>query len=94
MSPREAILALNLLPSFGPVRISRLLEHFGDAESVLSASESKLQRVDGIGPETAKIISRWEDHADPSSEIAEAEKKDSVFGEVFFDGPVLLHHGS
>ena len=62
MSPREAILALNLLPSFGPVRITRLLEHFGDAENVLSASENKLQRVDGIGPETAKIISRWQDH--------------------------------
>ena len=68
MTSREAILALNLLPSFGPVRITRLLEYFGDAGSVLSAAESKLQRVDGIGPETARIISRWQDHADPSKE--------------------------
>ncbi len=75
MTPREAILALNLLPSIGPVRITRLLESFGDAESVLSARENSLQRVDGIGPETAKIISNWEDHADPAKEMAEAEAR-------------------
>lgn len=75
MSPREAILALNLLPSFGPVRISRLLESFGDAESVLRASTSSLQRVDGIGPETAKIISSWQDHVDPTKELSEAEER-------------------
>lgn len=75
MTSREAILALNLLPSIGPVRITRLLEAFGDAENVLSASEGKLQRVDGIGPETAKIISRWQDHADPGKELTEAEER-------------------
>jgi DNA processing protein len=102
MSPREAILALNLLPSFGPVRITRLLEHFGDAGSVLSASESKLQRVDGIGPETAKIISRWQDHADPSTEIAEAGKRgisiitreDASYPKHLlqaYDAPILLY---
>ncbi len=102
MSPREAILALNLLPSFGPVRITRLLEHFGDAESVLSASESKLQRVDGIGPETAKIISHWQDHADPATEIAEAEKRgisiitrdDAAYPKHLlqaYDAPILLY---
>ena len=102
MTPREAILALNLLPSFGPVRITRLLEHFGDAESVLSASEGKLQRVDGIGPETAKIISRWQDHADPATEIAEAEKRgisiitreDASYPKHLlqaYDAPILLY---
>ncbi len=75
MTSREAILALNLLPSFGPVRISRLLESFGDAESVLRASTSRLQRVDGIGPETAKTIASWQDHVDPTKEIAEAEER-------------------
>ncbi|QTN33848.1 DNA-protecting protein DprA [Akkermansiaceae bacterium] len=102
MSPREAILALNLLPSFGPVRITRLLEHFGDAESVLSAPEGKLQRVDGIGPETAKIISRWQDHADPAAEIAEAERRgisiitreDNSYPKHLlqaYDAPILLY---
>ncbi|MEK6230516.1 MAG: DNA-processing protein DprA, partial [Luteolibacter sp.] len=102
MSPREAILALNLLPSFGPVRITRLLEHFGDAENVLSASENKLQRVDGIGPETAKIISRWQDHADPSTELADAERRgisiitraDATYPKHLlqaYDAPILLY---
>lgn len=75
MSPREAILALNLLPSIGPVRITRLLEAFGDAESVLSAPAKSLLRVDGIGPETAKLITSWQDHADPAKELAEAEER-------------------
>ena len=102
MSPREAILALNLLPSFGPVRITRLLEHFGDAASVLSASENKLQRVEGIGPETAKIIARWQDHADPAKELAEADARgisiitrdDPSYPQHLlqaYDAPILLY---
>lgn len=75
MTSREAILALNLLPSFGPVRISRLLEYFGDAENVLRASTDQLQRVDGIGPAAAKIISEWEDYGDPTKEMAEADER-------------------
>ena len=31
--------------------------------------------MDGIGPETAKIISSWQDHVDPSKEISEAEER-------------------
>ena len=75
MNSREAILALNLLPSFGPVRITRLLEAFGDAESVLSAPAKSLLRVDGIGPETVKLITSWQDHADPAKELAEAKQR-------------------
>ena len=75
MTSREAILALNLLPSIGPVRISRLLEAFGDAENVLNAPAKSLLRVDGIGQETAKIITSWQDHADPTKELAEAEQR-------------------
>lgn len=75
VTSREAILALNLLPSIGPVRISRLLEAFGDAENVLKAPAKSLLRVDGIGQETAKIITSWQDHADPTKELAEAEQR-------------------
>ena len=102
MTPREAILALNLLPSFGPVRISRLLESFGDAEKVLRASSSSLQRVDGIGPETAKLITSWQDHVDPSKEIADAEERgisiitreDDDYPKYLlqaYDSPILLY---
>jgi DNA processing protein len=75
VSSREAILALNLLPSLGPVRITRLLDAFGDADRVLAASSQSLQRVDGIGVETAKIIANWQDHVDPSKELAEAKQR-------------------
>lgn len=75
VTSREAILALNLLPSIGPVRISRLLEAFGNAENILNASAKSLLRVDGIGQETAKIITSWQDHADPTKELAEAEQR-------------------
>ncbi len=102
MTPREAILALNLLPSFGPVKISRLVESFGDAEKVLRASSSSLQRVDGIGPETAKLIASWQDHVDPAKEISEAEERgisiitreDEDYPKYLlraYDSPILLY---
>lgn len=75
MTNREAILALNLLPGIGPIRITRLLEAFGDAGDVITASANQLQRVDGIGAETAKMIVAWQDHVDPTKEIAEAEER-------------------
>ncbi len=98
----EAILALNLLPSFGPVRIARLLEHFGDAESVLRASLDRLQRVEGIGPETAKMIVKWESHVDPVKEVKEAgERGISIITQEdgsyprhllqAYDAPILLY---
>ena len=102
MTSREAILALNLLPNFGPVRISRLLESFGDAEKVLRASSNSLQRVDGIGPETAKLIASWQDHVDPAKEISDAEsrgisiitREDEEYPKYLlqaYDSPILLY---
>lgn len=40
----------------GPSTARSLLEHFGTAEAVLTASEDELQEVDGIGPATASSI--------------------------------------
>ena len=75
MSPLEAIVALNLLPKIGPVRVRRLLESFGDPVSILGAAKDRLMRVDGIGEETAKILHGWQDHADPAAEVAEAKQR-------------------
>jgi DNA processing protein len=72
MSPLEALVALNLLPKIGPVRVRRLLDLFGSPEAILSAPHDRLLRVDGIGEETAGILRSWQDHADPVAEIAEA----------------------
>lgn len=76
MTHREAIVALNLLPKIGPVRVRRLLEAFGDSPAaILGAPKDRLMRVDGIGEETAKILHGWQDHADPLAEIREATER-------------------
>ncbi len=102
MTSREAVLALNLLPGIGPVKISRLLENFGSANLVLGASLNELQRTDGIGPETAKLITTWQDQVDPSEEIAEAEERgiriitreDEAYPQFLlqaYDAPIVLY---
>jgi DNA processing protein len=75
MTSREAMVALNMLPKIGPVRVRRLLEAFGRPEAVLGAGQDRLMRVDGIGEETAGILQRWQDHADPVAELKEAEAR-------------------
>lgn len=75
MSPREAIITLNLLPRIGPVRVRRLLEAFHTPDGILRAPKDRLLRVDGIGEETAKILTGWHDHADPGAELRETEER-------------------
>ncbi len=75
MSPAEAIITLNMLPKIGPIRVRRLLEAFGDSTAILGASKDKLLRVDSIGEETAVILHKWRDHADPTTEINEAKER-------------------
>lgn len=75
MTPQEAIIALNMLPKIGPVRVRRLLEAFGAPASILGAPTDRLMRVDGIGEETAKILHSWRDHADPTEEIRDATER-------------------
>jgi excinuclease UvrABC nuclease subunit len=56
MDSREAFVALNMIEHVGPVRVRQLLEHFGDAPPILSASKHQLLHVRGIGEETAESI--------------------------------------
>ena len=37
MTPQEALVALNMLPNIGPIRVRRLLEAFGDVRQRCSA---------------------------------------------------------
>lgn len=76
MTAQEALVALNMLPKIGPVRVRRLLEAFGEnPASILGAPKDRLMRVDSIGEETAKILHAWQDHADPLTEIREAAER-------------------
>lgn len=76
MTEREALIALNMLPRIGPIRVSRLIERFGSAAGVLAAPESRLRSIEGIGNETGAIIHRWEDHTDLGREIADAAQRE------------------
>ncbi len=69
MDSREALVALNLIEGVGPVRVRQLLEHFGEAPAILSASKSQLMRVRGIGQDTAEAIAAWEKSADLAGEL-------------------------
>ena len=69
MDFREALVALNLIEHVGPVRLRQLLEHFGDAPSVLRASKQQLLGARGIGEETATAIANWEKTIDLAAEL-------------------------
>ena len=76
MTTQEALVALNMLPKIGPVRVRRLLDAFGGSPAaILGAAKDRLMRVDSIGEETASILQAWQDHADPTTELREAAER-------------------
>jgi len=102
MTEVEALIALNQIPKTGPVKIRRLLENFGTAVKILRQSDTSLQQVQGIGPEIARLIADWENHADPSGEIALARERNITILtredpdypaalQDAFDAPVILY---
>ena len=68
---RRAIMALSLVSGIGPGRMKTLIRHFGSAEAALHASKTALQRVSGIGPNTADAIRRL----DPEQALEEQEQR-------------------
>lgn len=69
MDAKEALIALNMVEHVGPVRLRQLLDHLGDAPSILKASRAQLERVPGIGLETAAAIASWEKTVDLAGEL-------------------------
>lgn len=69
MDSREALVALNLLPDIGPVRIRNLLSRFGSAQAVLAATQADLSQVDKVGFKAANNIIRWRDLIDLDGEL-------------------------
>ena len=76
MDSREAFIALNMIEGVGPVRARSLLEHFGEAPKILSASKAELLRLHNIGADTAEKIAGWENSVDLAGEL----KRISDFG--------------
>jgi DNA processing protein len=69
MTPTEACIALNMLPTVGPVRLRKLLEVFKSPERILVAKRTELRTVDGIGNEVADQIGGWESIVDLTAEL-------------------------
>src|SRR5271156_4905246 len=61
MTETEACIALNMVPNLGPVRLRRLMEAFGTPQDILRTRAGQLSQVDGVGPELADAIARWEE---------------------------------
>jgi DNA processing protein len=69
MNATEACIALNMLPTMGPVRLRKLLQVFGSPEAILSARGSALRAVEGIGNDVSEQITNWESTVDLSAEV-------------------------
>jgi DNA processing protein len=69
MNATEACIALNMLPTVGPVRLRKLLEVFKRPQEILAAKRNELRKVEGIGNEVADQISNWESILDLGAEL-------------------------
>lgn len=69
-------LRLSFARGVGPVHFGRLLERFGSADAVLTASRDALERVEGIGPATADEIVRTRNGGEWETELAIAAQHD------------------
>ena len=75
MTSREAIIALNMLPKLGPIKVRNLIHAIGSAEAIFSASRDTLEAIQGIGPSISHIICHWEDYVDLSQELQQARER-------------------
>src|SRR6266496_3660868 len=69
MNATEACIALNMLPTVGPVRLRKLLEVFKEPQQILAAKRRELRKIEGIGNEVADQISNWESTVDLAGEL-------------------------
>ena len=69
MNSTEACIALNMLPTMGPVRLRKLLEVLETPEQILAAKRSELRAIEGIGNEVAEQIANWESTVDLAAEL-------------------------
>jgi len=70
-------LRLQMADQVGPIRAKSLVQHFGSVEAVAAASLAELQRVEGIGPVTARAVFESRGfHERIEQEIAVAQDND------------------
>ena len=95
-------MALNMIEHVGPVRLRQLLEHFGDAPTILRAPRDALLHVRGIGSDTAEAIAGWEQSVDLAAElgrirdfgcrvVVQAEEDYPALLRQIYDPPIVLY---
>jgi DNA processing protein len=78
MNSTQACIALNMLPTVGPVRLRKLLEIFEEPQRVLAATRSELRAAEGIGNEVADQIANWESIVDLPAELDRIREFDAT----------------
>ena len=102
MNSREALVALNMVPHVGPVRLRQLLARFDSPEAILAAPRHALMSVAGISEVTADAIASWESTIDLSGELKKVEdfgchvltQQDENYPELLrqiYDPPIVLY---
>ncbi|MBN2068619.1 MAG: DNA-processing protein DprA [Opitutales bacterium] len=71
---REACLVLNSVSGVGPVLMRRLMDIFGDPQSILQADREALLQVSGVGEELAAAILRWREKFNLERELLLMQK--------------------
>ena len=66
-------LRLHLTEDVGPVRLGKLLDHFGTIEAVLRGSRAAFRAVDGIGPRTVESLFQARDDDRVQREVDQAQ---------------------
>ena len=69
MDDKEALIALNMIPHIGPVRLRNLQDRIGSPAAILGASRDQLLSVPGIGEAAADAIVGWESGVDLAGEL-------------------------
>lgn len=67
-------LALTEVPNIGCVHAKILASEFGSADAIFKASQSKLEKIEGIGSVRAKAIKSFHDFSNAEEEIKFIEK--------------------
>ncbi|MDO8632536.1 MAG: helix-hairpin-helix domain-containing protein, partial [Phycisphaerales bacterium] len=67
-------LRMHLAAGVGPIRLRKLIEHFGSIDAMLGASVGELQRVSGVGPKVAEAVFGARDDEAVEHEIARASE--------------------
>lgn len=96
-------LAIPFIPNIGPVQARLLIDHFGSASALFSASESELLQIEGIGKVRARSIKSFNRFSKAKEELQFLRKfnirplfiTDEAFSQRLLncaDTPVLLFY--